>query len=578
MRRIPVRLWALAVVSGCLQVLPFPIAGPTPVWRTIFCWFALTPLLMALTSKDTSGKNVGAWQGAALGYCSGLCWYMGNCYWIYQTMHLYGGIAKPASAGILVLFSLYLGLYHGLFGLLVASFRRAGIGKPRFGVGGALLLSPFAWVAVELARARITGFPWDLLGIAQVDNPLLTRIAPYAGAYGISFVVAAVNALWLARIEVKERKYTRTMLTVAGVAIVVGLVVFGTNLRLLIKPRTLSEMTEQPHQHDAVAILVQENLEVGAANIGPQLTKRGMLREFSKLSLYPPFYSCDGIPEMAATRCAEEMRLVGLVGPDGQPARVLSNLIVWPESPAPFEESDPEFRDALSELAREARAPVIVGNIGIDADTAVRRGYDLFNSADFIAPDGKFVGRYDKMHLVPFGEYVPFKKLFFFAGSLLQDVGNFDFGWRRTVFDVGGHKYGTFICYESIFGDEVRRFSDMGADVLVNISNDGWYGDTSAAWQHLNMARMRAIENHRWVLRATNTGVTAAIDPFGHVVTAAPRHIRTSLRVGFDYEHDLTFYAQYGDWFAYLCAMVTGVGLALRLMSKAASSADRQFE
>jgi apolipoprotein N-acyltransferase len=215
----------------------------------------------------------------------------------------------------------------------------------------------------------------------------------------------------------------------------------------------------------------------------------------------------------------------------------------------------------MSQLARQAKAPVIVGNIGVDADDLVKRGYDMYNSADFIEPNGKFVGRYDKMHLVPFGEYVPYKKLFFFAGSLLEEVGTFDPGKRRSSFAVGGHRYGTFICYESIFADEVRQYAKSGADVLVNISNDGWYGDTSAAWQHLNMVRMRAIENHRWVLRATNTGVTAAIDPYGRVTMSAPRHIRTSLRVGFDYETDVTFYARHGDLFAYFCAVVTAGGL-----------------
>jgi apolipoprotein N-acyltransferase len=174
------------------------------------------------------------------------------------------------------------------------------------------------------------------------------------------------------------------------------------------------------------------------------------------------------------------------------------------------------------------------------------------------------------MHLVPFGEYVPYKELFFFAGKLLEDVGEFDPGKNRRVFATGGHGYGTFICYESIFGDEVRHLAGMGADVLVNISDDGWYGDTSAAWEHLNMVRMRAIENHRWVLRATNTGVTAAIDPEGRVTMAAKRHVRTSIRVGFNYENDVTFYAKHGDWFAYLCGVVTVVGVGLGWRMRAA--------
>src|SRR5271155_5781951 len=214
MRLIPLRLWAIAVLSGILQILPFPIAGPTPLWRTVFCWVAVLPLLWALLSNDRSGKPLTFRQGAALGYLCGFVWYMGNCYWIYQTMYLYGGLEKPIAAGILVLFCLYLGLYHALFAALVVAFCR------RFGRQIPLLLVPFAWVAVELARARITGLPWDLLGIAQVDNPLLIRLGPITGAYGISFVIALVNLLWLVRIRMRERRHTRTMLTFAGVVLV----------------------------------------------------------------------------------------------------------------------------------------------------------------------------------------------------------------------------------------------------------------------------------------------------------------------------------------------------------------------
>ena len=186
-----------------------------------------------------------------------------------------------------------------------------------------------------------------------------------------------------------------------------------------------------------------------------------------------------------------------------------------------------------------------------------------------VTPDGSFAGRYDKMHLVPFGEYVPFKRMFFFAGSLLAEVGTFTPGRTRTVFQAAGHRYGSFICYESIFADEVRQFVTGGAEVLVNISNDGWYGDSSAPWQHLNMVRMRAIENHRWVVRATNTGVTASIDPWGRVVASAPRHLRTAIRVPFGYETDLTFYTRFGDVFAYLCAAVTMLAVGWSVTERA---------
>jgi apolipoprotein N-acyltransferase len=546
MRCIPPRLWALAILSGVLQILPFPIAGPLPAWRTIFCWIALVPLLKALTSQNTAGLPLTKLQAAILGYTAGVIWYLGNCYWIYQTMHLYGGIAAPAAAGILVLFCLYLGLYHALFATLIAAFRRSN------SIRLTLLLSPFAWVAVELARARITGFPWDLLGITQVDNPLLSRLAPITGAYGLSFVIAAVNALWLTRITLRQRRYTRPAIIATAAAI---LLLYVISLRRVQTP--LQQGTE------AFATLVQQNIEVGAAAIaqGPPLSTTQRLGTYSALSLFPPTAAtCYGIPELPTTHCTSQ--------PSNDTTRTLqpTNLIIWPEAPNGFFESDPEFRAAMSSLARAAHAPIIVGNIGIDQNAQSKRTY--FNSADFIDASGTFSGRYDKMHLVPFGEYTPYKQLFFFAGSLLDDVGQFEPGNQRTIFRTAGHAYGTFICYESIFGDEIRQFEDLGADVLVNISDDGWYGDTSAAWEHLNMVRMRAIENHRWVLRATNTGVTASIDPYGRVVLAAPRHILTSLRTGFNYEHDITFYAAHGDLFACLCALITTAALALTLLRR----------
>jgi apolipoprotein N-acyltransferase len=367
-----------------------------------------------------------------------------------------------------------------------------------------------------------------------------------------------VNALWLTRITLKDRRYTRTALTVAGVAIVLLYVLFLRHLQTPFREGT-----------SAIATLVQENIEVGAANTGPHLTRDQQLQAYSELTFFPDINYCVGIPELPSTKCTH-------IVPPGRDktyqVRVAArtNLVVWPEAPNGFLDRDSQFRIVMAALARSENAPVIVGTIGAEPDPAAPHGYRLYNSADFIQPDGAFAGRYDKMHLVPFGEYVPYKKLFFFAGNLLADVGEFDPGKQRSVFAANGHRYGAFICFESIFGDEVRQFADLGADVLVNISDDGWYGDTSAAWEHLNMVRMRAIENHRWVLRATNTGITAAIDPYGRVVVSAPRHIRTSLRAGFDYEHDVTFYSAHGDLFAYLCALVTSTALAFSLLRRAA--------
>jgi apolipoprotein N-acyltransferase len=545
----------MAILSGVLQVLPFPIAGPTPLWRTAFCWIALLPLLWALLANDKTGNPLTPRQGAFLAYACGFIWYLGNCYWIYQTMYLYGGLARPIAAGILVLFCLYLGLYHALFGTLIAAFRN------RFGRQVALLLVPFAWVAVELARARITGLPWDLLGNAQVDNPLLTRLAPITGVYGLSFVIAGVNALWLIRIRIRERRYTRPALTIAGVVIVVFYVV---GLRLIANPKDAPTT--------ATATLVQENLEVGAANTGPQPTTQQFFESFSYLSRYPSPRFLLGIPELPDTPSVYVIRQQASAdGADPSvPSPTPTDLIVWPESPAPFEDIDPQFRTAMSALARTSQVPVIVGNTGFEPSTISKSGYTPYNRASFVTSDGTFAGYYDKMHLVPFGEYVPYKEVFFFAKNLLNEVGLFEPGKQRTVFTTGGHTYGVFICYESIFGDEIRHLAQQGADVLINISNDGWYGNTSASWQHLNMVRMRAIENHRWILRATNTGVTVAINPFGRVTAAAPRHQRTSIRVHFAYEHDLTFYAAHGDLFAYTCALIAAIGLAFSFWRRVA--------
>jgi len=198
---------------------------------------------------------------------------------------------------------------------------------------------------------------------------------------------------------------------------------------------------------------------------------------------------------------------------------------------------------------------MIVGAIGMEDDDAARR-YRIYNSAVVVAPDGHFVGRYDKIHLVPFGEYVPFRKLLFFVRQITQSLTDMSTGTERKVFTMGGHRYGIFICYESVFGDEIREFARHGAEVLVNISDDGWYGDTSAPWQHLNMARMRAIENRRWILRDTNNGVTASIDPYGAVRQSILRHQVDALPAEYGYSSELTFYTLHGDWLAELCAIV----------------------
>jgi apolipoprotein N-acyltransferase len=194
----------------------------------------------------------------------------------------------------------------------------------------------------------------------------------------------------------------------------------------------------------------------------------------------------------------------------------------------------------------------------------------VFNSAVLVSPQGEFAERYDKVHLVPFGEYLPFPSVFGFAGGLTKEVGEFTHGASRAPLDAGATRLGIFICYESIFPDEIRHFARDGAQVLVNNSNDGWYGDSGAWKQHLQQTRMRAIENQRWLLSATNTGLTASIDPWGRVVAQAPRKARTTLVAPYALVSSTTFYTRHGDWFAFLCAIIS-IGALLTRFAKTRS-------
>ncbi len=458
--------------------------------------------------------------------CCGVLWYILNCYWIYNTMHLYGGVPPAGAAGILVLYSLVLGLYFALFGFLIALCRKA-FRKNTF----PLLLAPFFWAALELAASRITSVPWDQLGYSQVDNFLLAHLATVTGVYGISFVLVAGNALFAAAMLTRSL-HMRVRIGV-GACLLVILLQLGTFVR------------PKPSATTAYAVMLQPNLDVATNNtwVGPEWEENiSWIMEQSQQNCTP---AIAGMPvrqaKIAASNCALNAPPPGIVA--------------WPEAPSPFRGDDPRFAELLHSIATTTGAPVVVGHIGRDE-------MGDYNSAAFAAPDGKIIGRYDKIHLVPFGEYVPYRDVFFFAKHLTQQVGDFNRGKDRKVFRAGGHTFGVFICYESIFADEVRQFAVNGAQVFVNISDDGWYGDTSAPWQHLNMARMRAIENQRWILRDTNNGVTTSIDPYGRVTVSAPRHVITSLVARYGYSDDRTFYTRYGDLFAILCGIITLVTAA----------------
>ncbi len=558
MRGIPWRLLGLAAGTAVLLDLPFPLAGPLPVWRSIFAWFALVPLLVGvLRLPQAFPEEKCRWRlrwAFLAGWLSGAIWFGANCYWVYNTMHVYGGMNAPLAALSLVLFSLYLGFWFGAFALALAVVREATFGRKNAWLAFAAV--PFLWTAMEFAIARIPGFPWDQLGYSQIDNGLLMRLAPWTGVYGITFVLAGVNALLAAPVVLvpgQGRPPIHKRWSIWRFS-VLFCVVFAVE-------SSLSHSGRPPKpEGEAMAMLVQPNLNVASDDVwvGPEWGRH--IDEFRLLANNPcrPWFA--GMPgngdEHLGAGC-----FFNTLDPQPPPH---ASLVVWPESPAPFRDVDPKFQSAMRMIAEADKAPMIVGAIGMDDDPATQQ-YKIYNSAVVFSQDGHAAGRYDKMHLVPFGEYVPHRELFFFVRQIAQSLTDMSVGTERKVFRInsadagnanGAHRYGIFICYESVFGDEVRQFVRLGAEVLVNISDDGWYGDTSAPWQHLNMARMRAIENRRWILRDTNNGVTAAIDPYGTVRQSIPRHEVGALAAQFGYSSEITFYTAHGDWLAELCAIV----------------------
>jgi apolipoprotein N-acyltransferase len=531
--------WAAAALSAGLLELPFPLAGPLPISRTIFAWFGLVPLLVAILSKDSTSQPRPLRRGFLLGYLCGFLWYMGNCYWVRDTMAKYGDL--PAIVPVLLLtgYSLVLGLYFGLFGLGIALVRRAS-GGPKL----ALAAAPILWAAIELAASRITSVPWDQLGYSQVDNALVNQLAPWTGVYGISFLLVALNAL-IAGGLVIDRCPPRPFWQ--------GRRPWGIGGALLMLAGALGVFIPlSKPAPTATAVLVQPNLDVAGDNrwSGPGEWEQH-IAEFAHLAGEQCKTFIAGTPQTDA--------------PNGEvacpPAGTHPDLVVWPESPAPFDETDPKFQKALKSIAAAEQAPIIVGNIGWDYDTP-EQAWHYYNSALIVGANGAKAGRYDKIHLVPFGEYIPFQNLLKFAHKLTGRVSSFSRGSGPKVFTLptangDAHRYGVFICYESVFADQIRQFPRLGAEVLVNISDDGWYGDTSAPWQHFNMVRMRAIENRRWILRDTNNGVTAVIDPYGRVRQSIQRHQVDALPAQFGFRDDVTFYTAHGDIFGWLCVFLS---------------------
>ena len=510
----------LALLSGGLQVLVFPRPS-----LYFLCWIAVTPLLYALVRGrggegellDSEGRSLRPFtlkQGFMLGWVSGIIWYVGTVFWVYHVMYTYGHLEPVVAFLVMLAFCLIMALHHGAFGLFVVLMaRRSNAGNAR-----PLFTAPFFWTAIEFFHDRVAGFAWDPLGNAQVNNIPFSRIAQYTGVYGLSFAIMLVNCAFVAGLLLYGKRRKNLLISAAAAAVALQMGVFA-------KPAP-SDATKQ-------AVLVQPNIPV--------------------LDQWTQEYFDQTLAQLV------DLSVKAAPGkPGGDPG-----LIIWPESPSPFYVNDERFRSRLATIAQTTNSYLIIGSTGWTDIARPGQQPQPLNSALIIDPQGRVLGRYDKIHLVPFGEYIPLKNLLFFARKLTREVGDFARGTERKVFDLGGTKVGAFICYESVFPDEVREFGANGAQVFVNISDDTWYRYTGEL-QHLDMARMRAIENYRWILLSTNSGTTATIDPYGRVVRRAERNVQTALVAPFTPLIESTFYSRNGDVFAWICVVISLAALFLR--------------
>jgi apolipoprotein N-acyltransferase len=475
-------------------------------------WVALAPLLVAVYRAPMR-------RAFALGVTAGLVYFTGTLYWITDVMAIYGGLATPVAVAINALLIAYLSLFPGIFALVVSRLSLS-LGPASFAV------APFAWVASELGRAYLfTGFPWVLLGYSQAPVLPVAQLASVVGVFGVSGLVAGVSAAcaYAAVHQVFRHPGSASarsayMPLAAMLAVVVGVGAWGS---WRVRAGTLTRAGEP-----VTVGLIQGNVD--QADKWDQRRASGIFADYLKM-----------------TRQAI-----------GEGAEV----VLWPESSIPFYfEEDPVGAEQVRAIARQARVPLLVGSDQIDRSSPPTRYY---NSAFLVRADGTTGAVYRKMHLVPFGEYVPLKHVLFFAQRLVEAVSDFSAGDEAVLLPVRGHLMSTAICYEIVYPDLVRTFVSGGSELLSTITNDAWFGRTSAPYQHFAQASMRAVENGRYLVRAANTGISGIVDPYGRVV-AQTGIFEAAVVVGqARFLKERTVYSRVGDVFAYGSAVLTLAALA----------------
>jgi apolipoprotein N-acyltransferase len=506
---------ALALLSGLLLALSFPLTN-TFTGLPWLAWVALVPLGLAIFPSATASNSPKAGPARAfrLGWLSGTAAYLAILVWVIVVMQTYGRLPILVSLLLLFLLAAYVGLYVGLF---AAGWHWLDERRPRW----SWLLAPMLWAALEWLRGHLlSGFPWALLGYSQYRQLPLIQIADATSVYGVSFLLVLAN--------------------VALVYAMRGMVGGGT------RPARLSRALH------FLPLVVALLLIAGALGYGRwrMAAVDASLTPGLRVGLIqgniPQEVKWD--PAMRQATLERYERLTREAAAQG------AELIVWPEASAPFIfDEEPDYQTAIRSLAVETHSYLLFGSPAIAHGARLPA---LLNSAYLLNPDGTTQARYDKLHLVPFGEYVPLGPLLGFVNKLVSGIGDFIPGSGPVPMDVKNHQLSVAICFEIIFPEFVRQSAQSGARIIATITNDAWFGRSAAPLQHFSMAVFRAIENRAPVIRAANTGISGFIDADGRIGLTSGLFVEAALVDTIQVSPVRTVYTRIGDIFAIGCGIL----------------------
>jgi len=469
---------------------------------------ALLPLLVAL-ARHATRPRASTLRAFLLGLVTGLCYFAGTLYWLPDVMVIFGGLNSLVGIALGLLLVAYLAIFPALFASITHATVR------HFG-SMALILSPATWVSVELARTyALSGFPWVLLGYSQIDLAPIAQVASLFGVYGVSAVTAlpaAALAFALAGGDTARGGAMR-WLPVAATVLLLGVIWWWGSARI----------------GAGDLLRAGRPLQVGIV--------QGDIRQDVKWD-----------PQERDRILLKYLTLSRQVAAQGV------RLIIWPESATTFMFNEDFLRAAeVRRLARESGAAILFGTDEIERATPPR----YYTSAFLVGADGMLKGTYRKSHLVPWGEYVPLQNLLFFVGPLVEGVGGFSPGPGAVALRFDDVVLSTAICYEIVFPRLVADGVTAGSHLLTTLTNDAWYGWSSAPYQHWEQARMRAIEQGRYLVRAAQTGVSGSVDPYGRTLVKTDLFVPAAIRTEVRLLDGTTLYARIGDGFAYACALLT---------------------